>query len=82
MLDFDFLKSKKLFKVKKGLEMFLHHVLCMIFQEKCFSCYILLSDQISLSDCLYFLRYLAIYVLELFVSQVVRSQILKLTLPL
>ena len=25
--------------------------------EKCFSCYILLSDQISLSDGLYFLRY-------------------------
>ena len=25
--------------------------------EKCFSCYILLTDQISLSDCLYFLRY-------------------------
>ena len=32
----------------------------MIFQEKCFSRYILLTDQISLSDCLYFLRYLAI----------------------
>ena len=27
------------------------------FQEKCFSCYILLSDQISLSDCLHFSRY-------------------------
>ena len=25
------------------------------FQEKCFSCCILLNDQISLSDCLYFL---------------------------
>ena len=23
-----------------------HHVLCMSFQEKCFSCYILLTDQI------------------------------------
>ena len=27
------------------------------FQEKCLSCYILLSDQISLSDSFYFLRY-------------------------
>ena len=30
---------------EKGL--FLHHILCMIFQEECFSCYILLTDQIS-----------------------------------
>ena len=27
------------------------------FQEKCFSSYILLTDKISLPDCLYFLRY-------------------------
>ena len=27
----------------------------MIFLEECFSCYIILTDQISLSDCLYFL---------------------------
>ena len=27
--------------------------------EKCLSCYILLADQISLSDCVYFFRYLA-----------------------
>ena len=40
-----------------------------IFQEKCFSFYSLLIDQISLSDCLYFLRYWA-----------VTSQNLKLTL--
>ena len=52
------------------------------FQEKCFSCYILLTDQISLSDCLYFLRYWAICVLQWFVNQVVTSQILKLTLGL
>ena len=32
---------------------FLHHILCMIFQEKCFS----LNNQIPLSDCIYFLRY-------------------------
>ena len=30
----------------------------MIFQKKCFSCYILLTDQISLSDCIYFLEIL------------------------
>ena len=40
------------------------------FQEKCFSCYSLLVDQISWSNCLYFLRYWAICVLQLFVSQV------------
>ena len=32
------------------------------------SCYIQLADQISLSDCFYFLRYVAIYVLQLFVN--------------
>ena len=37
------------------------------------ACYILLTDQISLSDCLYFLRYWAICVLWLFVNQVVTS---------
>ena len=36
---------------------FLHHILCLIFQEKCFSCYILPTDQILLSACLYFSRY-------------------------
>ena len=44
-----------------------------IFQEKCFSYYILLTDQISLSDCLYFSRYWAISVLQLSVNQAVRS---------
>ena len=43
------------------------------FQEKCFSCYILLTDQISLSDCLDFSRYWAICALQLFVNQVVTS---------
>ena len=38
----------------------------MIFQDKCFSCYILLIDQITLSDCLYFSKYWATYVLQLF----------------
>ena len=42
----------------------------MIFQEKCFSSYILLADQISLPDCLYFLRYWSVCVLQLFVNLV------------
>ena len=37
----------------------------MVSQEKCFSCYILFTDPISLSDCLYFLRYWAICILLL-----------------
>ena len=41
---------------------------------------ILLTDQISLSDCLYFTRYWAICVLLLFVNQAVTSKNLKLTL--
>ena len=40
---------------------------------------ILLSDQISLSGCLYFLRYWAICVLQLFVNQIVMLKISKLT---
>ena len=40
--------------------------------------YIPLTDQISLSDCLYILRYCAIYVLHLFPSR--WRQILKLAL--
>ena len=51
--------------------------LCMIFQEKCFSSYTLLTNQISLPDCCYFLRYYSVYVLQLLVNQVVRLQILK-----
>ena len=31
--------------------------LCAILQEKCFSSYTLFTDQISLPDCPYFLRY-------------------------
>ena len=52
----------------------------MISEENCLSCYILLTDQISLPSYLYFVRYWAMCVLELFVNQVVMSQILKLTL--
>ena len=38
-------------------EQFLQHILCIIFQQKSFSCYILLTDQISLSGSFYFQRY-------------------------
>ena len=66
----------------RAWEQFLQHILCMIFKQKCSSCYILLTDQISLPSCLYFLRYWAICVLQLFVNQVATSRILKLTLCL
>ena len=64
----------------KFLGLVLHHILCIIFQEKCFPCYVLLPDQISLPGYLYILRDWSICVLQLFVNQVVTSQILKLTL--
>ena len=44
---------------RKGCENGFSTTLC---DEKCFSCYILLTDQISLSNYLYFLRYWAIYI--------------------
>ena len=43
------------------------------FSKKCAPCYILLTDQISLSDCVYFPRYWAICVSELFANQAVTS---------
>ena len=49
------------------------------FSKKYSSCYIPLTDQMSLPGCLYFLRYWAICVLQLFVTQVATSWILKLT---
>ena len=60
--------------------LFLHHILYMIFQDKCFSSYILSVYQISLPDCLFFLRYWLICVFQLFFNQLVSSQLLKLTL--
>ena len=41
LLDFDFLE--------KVLGIFLHHILCMVFPEKCFPHYILLTHQVSVS---------------------------------
>ena len=42
---------------KRDWDYFLHHILCMIYQKIYLSCYISLTDQISLSDCLYYWRY-------------------------
>ena len=46
------------------------------FEQKCSLCYILLT----LPGCLYFVRYWAICILQLFAEQVMTSWILKLTL--
>ena len=54
-------------------------IFCMALEEKHLSCYIPLTEQISLSVCLYLVRYSAISVLQLFVNQVVTSLSLKLT---
>ena len=43
------------------------------FSRKMFLMLYSITDQISLSDCLYFVRYWAICVLQLFVSQAVTS---------
>ena len=65
MLNFDILD--------KGLGIVSAGYLCMIFQQKSSSSYVLLTDQILLSGCLYFFRYLAICALLLFVNQVMMS---------
>ena len=42
-------------KTKRGLELSPYLIFCMIFEEKyfsCFSCYVLLTDRISLFGCL------------------------------
>ena len=49
---------------KRVWDQFLHHILCMNFQEKYSSCYILLTDEILLSDCLYFSKYWVVCVLQ------------------
>ena len=71
MLNFDFLDKDM------GIVSPAHFVYG--FSTKCSSYYILLTDQISLPFCLYFLRYWGIYELQLVVNQVVTSSILKLT---
>ena len=37
--------------LKRVWKQFLRHILCMVFQEKCCSYYILLTDEISFPDC-------------------------------
>ena len=61
MLNFDFLD--------KGLGIVSPVYFVYDFSIKISSCYIALTDQMSLSDCLYFLRYWEISVLQLFVNQ-------------
>ena len=68
MVNFDFLE--------KGLGLVSSPHVVYEFSRKMFhsfSCYVLLINQISLSNCPYFLRYWAIYVLQFFVSQIVNS---------
>ena len=66
---------------KRIWDQILHQILCLVFQEKCLLCQIILTAQNSLPDCLYFLGHWAICVLQLFVNQAMTSQNLKLTLP-
>ena len=64
MLNFDFLDE--------GLGIVSPpHFMCDFSPKMYTQCYILLSNQISLSGCLYFLRYWTICLLQLFVNQVV-----------
>ena len=72
MLNFNFLD--------KGLGIVFPAHFVNDFSAKCFSYYILLTEQISLPGCLYFLRYWAICVLHLFLIQVVTPWILTLAL--
>ena len=46
------------------------HFVCDFPKKQCFSCYILLTDQILLHDCLHLLRYWEICVLQFFVNQI------------
>ena len=63
-----FTLCKIFWKTKRSLEIaYLPHLL---HEEKYFPCYILSTNQISLPDCLYFLRYWVICVLQLFVAPV------------
>ena len=50
-----FILDKPILEKKRGLELVSCLIFCMVFEEKYLSCYILLTDQISLPDCLYFL---------------------------
>ena len=72
-LEYDPEIGSILISQKRFLDKFVQHILCIIFHEKYFSSYILLTGQNSLSYYLYFSRYWTIYVLQLFVNQTVTS---------
>ena len=61
-------------------EQFLQHIFCMIFQQKCSSRYILLTDQISLPGCLHFLTYWTVCVLQLIVYFIYFSFLININL--
>ena len=69
------------FSKKRGLELAsLPHFLFDFWRKTFLFFHLLVTHQISLSGCLYFMRYWAIWLLRLFVNQVVTWQILKLAL--
>ena len=74
MLNFDF--SRKRLEIVSP-----PHFLICFFKKKCLSCCVLLTNKISVPDNFHFLRFWAICTLQLFLFQIVTSQILKLTLP-
>ena len=59
--------------LEKGLELVSAMYFVSDLSKKCFSCYILVTDQISLSGYLYLSRYWTICKLQLFVNQTVTS---------
>ena len=70
MLNFGFLE--------KGLGIVsLPHLVYDFLRKMFVLLYTLLSDQVSLPDCLYLLKYLSVCILQLFVNQVVTPYILK-----
>ena len=54
-------------------------IFCIVLEEKYFSWYILLIGQVSLPCFLYFVKYWATFLLQLFLKQIMTSWILKLT---
>ena len=71
MLNFDF--------PEKGLGLVSPTRFLYDFSRKMFFSYILLTDQVSLSDCLYISRYWTTSVLQLFFNQAITSKNLRLT---
>ena len=72
--------SYKIKKTKRSLELVSLPHFIQNFWRKYFCFHALLTDQISLPGCLYFVRCWALCVLQLFVKQVVTSKTLKITL--